>query len=207
MLVDLKMKEFLDELASSSPAPGGGAVAALNGALGAALVSMVCNLTIGKERFADVEEDAKKILSQTEELRKKLQENIEKDAEAFNQVMAAFRMPKETEEQKQRRSEAIQRAYKIATDIPLETAKLCFEVLPLAKDAAKIGNPNAISDIGAGVLSAYAGLQQSLLNVDINLPGIKDTEYKEKVLQEVEKLKKDAETLVNEVLELVKQKI
>ncbi len=207
MLVDLKMKEFLDELASSSPAPGGGAVAALNGALGAALVSMVCNLTIGKERFADVEEDAKKILSQTEELRKKLQENIEKDAEAFNQVMAAFRMPKETEEQKQRRSEAIQRAYKIATDIPLETAKLCFEVLPLAKDAAKIGNPNAISDIGAGVLSAYAGLQQSLLNVDINLPGIKDTEYKEKVLQEVEKLKKDAETLVNEVLEIVKQKI
>ena len=110
-LVDMNINEFLDELASNSPAPGGGSVAALSGALGTALSSMVCNLTIGKEKYEDVQDEIKDALEKSEQVRMQLTELIDKDTEAFNDVMKAFRMPKETEEQKERRRQAIQEGY------------------------------------------------------------------------------------------------
>src|SRR5512137_1130343 len=128
-LVKQNIKMFLDELASSSPAPGGGSVAALSGALGAALSSMVCNLTRGKQGYESTQDEIKEILQRSEELRKQLTELIDKDTEAFNKVMEALKMPKETEDQKEQRQHAMQNAFKLATDVPLETAQKCMQIL------------------------------------------------------------------------------
>jgi formiminotetrahydrofolate cyclodeaminase len=120
MLTELRIDEFLQELASSSPAPGGGSAAALCGSLGAALVAMVCRLTVDKPKYADVSEELRGILSEAEQLRQKLEDLVERDTEAFNGVIAAFRLPKETEDQRRERSSAIQEATRGATDVPLE---------------------------------------------------------------------------------------
>src|SRR5512140_1451810 len=144
------MNAFLDELASSSPAPGGGSVAALAGALGAALTSMVCNLTIGKKKYADVEDDMKKIIVQSEDLRRRFTELIERDTHAFNKVMEAFGLPKETDPQKALRNAAVREATKEATLVPLEVMKHCIDALALAQEVASRGNANSISDAGVG---------------------------------------------------------
>ncbi|GAI93060.1 unnamed protein product, partial [marine sediment metagenome] len=136
-LVSMKIGGFLSELASDSPAPGGGSVAALAGSLGAALSSMVCNLTIGKEKYADVQQEIKDTLKKSEQLRKELIKLIDKDTEAFNDVMKAFKMPKETEEQKEKRKQAIQKGYKTAAKVPLETAKACEKILDIAMVVAE----------------------------------------------------------------------
>ncbi|HVQ00233.1 MAG TPA: cyclodeaminase/cyclohydrolase family protein, partial [Candidatus Thermoplasmatota archaeon] len=124
-LVNMNLEEFLAELASESPAPGGGSVAALAGALGAALSSMVCHLTIGKEAYQDVQTDIKATLKESEQLRRRLTDLIDKDTEAFNEVMAAVKLPKETDAQKDQRRQALQQAYKNATCVPLQTAGFC----------------------------------------------------------------------------------
>ena len=197
------VKDFLSELASNSPAPGGGSVAALSGALGAALSSMVCNLTIGKEKYADVQDEIKKVLKKSEVLRKKLTVLIDKDTEAFNDVMKAFKMPKETEEQKNKRSKAIQEGYKIAASVPLETARTCEEMLDVAMVVAKKGNQSSITDAAISAIMAKAGVEGAILNVKINLGSIKDEKFVKKVSSELNELQKITEIKTKDILKIV----
>ncbi len=177
MTKEQQIEVFLDELASSASTPGGGGAAAIMGAMGAALVSMVCNLTIGKQKYADVEEELKGVLDQAESLRARLTNMIQADVEVFNRVMASYRLPKGTDEEKAARSAEIQEALKAATDVPLECAKACAEVIALSRTAAKKGNLNVISDAGVAVMAGYAALKSAALNVNINIGGIRDPEF------------------------------
>jgi len=174
MLTTLSVETFVKELASGSATPGGGSAAGLAGAQGAALLMMVCNLTIGRKKYVEVEEEMKAALARGELLRDRLLALIEADVRAFDGVMAAYRMPKETPEQKEARSAAIQEGLKQATRTPMETLEACVAVLELAPGVVAEGNPNVISDGGAGVLSAHAGMMIAALNVRINLNAIKD---------------------------------
>jgi len=206
-LVSMKVNGFLSELASSSPAPGGGSVAALAGSLGAALSSMVCNLTIGKEKYANVQSEIKDTLKKSEQLRKKLTKLIDEDADAFNDVMKAFKMPKDTEEQKIKRSAAIQDGYKTATSIPLETANTCEKILDLAMILAKKGNQNSITDSAVSALMAQSGVESAILNVKINLGSIKDEKFVKKISSELDKIQKNASKKTEEIIKIVNNRL
>ncbi len=206
-LASLTVKGFLDELASSSPAPGGGSVAALSGALGAALSSMVCNLTIGKEKHKDVEAEIKEIVKTSESLRKQLIFLIDEDTTAFNDVIKAFKMPKESDEQKKKRSEAIQKGYKKAAQVPMKTAQTCLNVLDAALVVAQKGNPNSITDAGVSALMAKAGVESALFNVKINLESIKDETYVDATLKEIDTILKASEKKTIEILKSVDKKM
>jgi formiminotetrahydrofolate cyclodeaminase len=176
-LVEMTIKDFAEKLGSNAPAPGGGSAAALSGALGAALVSMVCNLTLGKPKYAEYEAFVQETLARSQELAKKLLDAIQKDTDAFDSVMAAFAMPKETDEQKTIRSAVIQAAYKVAVASPETTAEYCLTVIRLAQSLLGKSNANAASDLAVGAIQAHAGLKGALANVRINLPSIKDAAY------------------------------
>jgi formiminotetrahydrofolate cyclodeaminase len=201
------MHAFLDEVASSSPAPGGGSVAALSGALGAALTSMVCNLTIGKPKYAGVETEMRALLAESEGLRDRLTAMIKADVDVFNRLMATYGLPKETDEQKSARSEAIQAALKDATEVPLACAKACAEAIELSRTAAANGNPAAVSDAGVAAMSAYAGLKSAALNVYINTGSLKDRPFAEAKLAELEAILKGAGSAAEEVYINVKDKL
>ncbi len=204
---NLTIHTFLDELASSASTPGGGGAAALSGAMGAALVSMVCNLTVGKEKFAGVEPQIQEILGKSEALRAQLTQMIEDDVAAFNTVMAAYRLPKATNEEKAARTAAIQEASKKATLVPLAAARACAQVIDLCRPAAEMGNPNVVSDAGVAVLCGQAGLKAAALNVLINLSAIKDEAFVAQHRAELDQLLAGHEALANEVYELVKSKL
>jgi formiminotetrahydrofolate cyclodeaminase len=176
-LTDRRVQVLLEELAGSSATPGGGSAAALAGAMGAALVSMVCRLTIGKKRFADVEDELRDVLEEVEALRHQLTGMADADTHAFDQVMAAYRLPKGTQEEQGVRQSAIQAALQRATLVPLETARACATVVKLAAQVIAKVNPNALSDAGAAALLAEAGLKGAQLNVTVNLAGIHDTDF------------------------------
>ncbi len=197
MLVDLTLKAYLDQLASAAPTPGGGAAAALTGAQGAALVSMVCNLTIGKKKYADVEEEMKAVRERSEALRARLTELIDRDAEAFDRVSAAYGMPKGTEEEKAARRAAIQEALKGAEQVPLETMEACLEVIRLAVVAAQKGNKNVVSDAAVGGILGHAGLLSAADNVRINLNLIKDEAFVQQEQAKLDALLKAAEEAMN----------
>ena len=203
MLVDMKITEFLKELASDSPAPGGGAAAALSGAMGAALAAMYMRLTIGKKNYEDVEDLFKKKLEEVEALRKRITELTDEDADAFNEVMAAFKLPKNTEEEKEARKKKIQEAFKKAATIPLETCKACRNVIDIVLEIGLKGNKNVMSDAAAAALCALNGLKTAALNVEINIPFIKDEEFVNKLRSELDEVMKDVdkkvEDLVNEI--------
>lgn len=207
MLVEKTITGFIDELASDLPAPGGGSVAALSGALGAGLLSMVCNLTIGKEKYKDVEADLKELLPRAEEKQKQLLELIDTDTESFNKVMAAFKLPKGNEEEKKARSEAIQKATIIAAQVPLDAALTCLEVLRLAPEIAEKGNINAASDVGVAAQQAEAGLHGAVLNVKINLSSIKDQDFVKKAESQVEEYLAEGEKIKKEVMSVVQAKL
>ena len=199
--------KFLDELASDAPTPGGGGAAALSGAMGAALVSMVCNLTIGKKNYEAVSDDLKKTLARAEALRAELTQGIDEDVVAFNTLMGAYGLPRGTDEEKAARTDAIQVALKAATLAPLHTCKICYEVISLSKEAADKGNLNVISDAGVAVLAANAGLRSCALNVFINAKSIKDRDFAEKQLAEVNALLAKAASETEAVYDVVKGKI
>jgi len=201
------LRAFFDELASDAPAPGGGGAAAAAGAMGAALVSMVCNLTVGKEKFAAVEDQVGEILNKSEKLRIKLNNMMQEDVEAFNAVMAAYRLPKATPDEKAIRSAAIQNAAKIAALAPLTTAQACAEVIELTQPAAEMGNPNVLSDAGVAALCAQAGLKGAALNVLINLGMIKDESFVTKYQADLDQILAKYDALANEVYQSVKGKL
>ena len=206
-LASMKVNGFLSELASNSPAPGGGSVAALSGSLGAALSSMVCNLTVGKEKYADVQDEIKKALKQSELLRKELIDLIDNDTEAFNDVIKGFKMPKETEEQKKKRSAEIQKGYKKAAQVPLKTAETCEKILDVAKVVAEKGNVNSITDAAVSAIMAKAGVEGAILNVKINLGSIKDEAFVKKISSELDALQKNASTKTEDILKIVEKEM
>jgi len=166
--------QFLDELASSAPVPGGGSGAALAGALAAGLLSMVCNLTIGKKGYESVQQDMEKILARSEQIRAKLPDLLQADTEVYSQVMAANRMPRKTPEEKAARDAAMQQALKAAAQVPMQIAAHCAELVDLCLPAAKMSNKWAVSDAGVGAFLAEASMRGALLNVEINLASIQD---------------------------------
>ncbi len=205
-LIDMKITKFLDALASDSPAPGGGSAAAIAGVLGAALGSMVSNITIGKEGYEDVQDFFKEKLGQFEELRALLTELIDKDANAFSGVIKAMKLPKETEEEKAIRSAEILANYKIAAEIPLETCKACRKVIDLHIECGIKGFKFALSDIAVGALCAITGLKSAVHNVEINLGYIsgKDKDYADAMEKELENLLKDVVSKVEKLDEEVR---
>jgi formiminotetrahydrofolate cyclodeaminase len=207
MLTRKTIDEFLDDLASSSPAPGGGSVAALSGALGAALTSMVASLTIGKKKYVDVEADMKKVLREAENLRAIFTSLVERDTQAFNKVMEAFGLPKETEDQKALRSAAIDEATREATLVPLEVMKHCIDALAIAREVASKGNRNSISDAGVSALMLHAACEGAALNVKINLSGLSDTDFVGWKSEEVESLLKTSRSMLEETQEIVAEKM
>ena len=207
MIKDSAIEPFLDALASQSATPGGGSAGAIIGAMGAALVSMVCNLTIGKKKYADVEDEMTNVLNEAERLRRTLTDMIQDDVQAFDAVMGAYGMAKETDAEKAARSEAIQVALKQATVVPLACCKVAREVIDLAGVAAEKGNLNVISDAGVGVLAAYAALRSAALNVYINAKMIADKGFAEASLKELEGLLAGAEDATEKAYSIVKGKL
>ena len=207
MLIDKKVSNFLDELASNSPTPGGGSVAALAGALGVALISMVGNLTVGKKKYEDVEEDIKKIISSSERLRYELSQLIEEDIKVFNNFMATYKMPKETEDEKRVRTEKIQEALIETARVPLKVAYKCLDILSLSKEVAEKGNINVVSDAGVAVLIAEAALESAILNVKINLRMIKDEKVRTELSSSIKEILLKEKGQKEKVLEIVGKKI
>ena len=177
------------------------------GAMGAALVSMVCNLTIGKKNYLEVEDEMKAVLHEAEILRTRLTNMIAEDIAAFDMLMAAYGLPKETDDQKAARSAAIQAGLKQATEVPLACARVCAEVIALSHRAAEKGNLNVISDAGVAALAAQAALRSAALNVYINAPGIKDREFAEARVAEIEALLRDAVAQSEAAFDIVKGKL
>jgi formiminotetrahydrofolate cyclodeaminase len=173
-ILDLSVGELLERLGSADPAPGGGAAAAMAGALGAALVQMTANLTLGRPKFAAVEPQTRSIEARMGRLRTQLAALSDADAMAFEQVSAAYKLPREDDAQKATRSEAIQSALHGAAAVPLQTAQLCAEVLEAAEEAAPILNAAVISDVLVGALLAHGALESAALNVEINLNSMTD---------------------------------
>ena len=204
---DKSIAVFLDELASKSATPGGGSVSALMGAQAAALVSMVCNLTVGKAKYAEVEADMQALLAQAEALRDKLEGMIKADVDVFDRLMAAYGLPKESDEDKQQRSATIQLVLREATEVPLQCAKACAEALALSQIAAEKGSSAVISDAGVAAMAAYAGLKSAALNVYINTGSLKDRAFADAKLAELETLLAGAEAGVASIYQLVKGKL
>ncbi len=207
MTTNSSIRTFLDDLASERPAPGGGGAAAMCGAIGAALVSMMANLTIGKKNYEAVSEDLEAVNAKAGALRAELTRAIEEDMVAFNSVMSAYRLPRATEEEKAKRAAAIQAALKDATLVPLSAVKACFEVIRLSAAAAEKGNLNVISDAGVAVLAANAGLRGAALNVFTNAKAIKDRDFAEKQIAEVNALLEQAAETTESVYQTVRTKI
>jgi formiminotetrahydrofolate cyclodeaminase len=207
MLSQKNLSAFLDDLASNSPAPGGGSVASLAGALGSALTTMVCNLTVGKKKYASVEAEMKNMIPRSEALRKQFTRLIDQDTDAFSKVMEAYGLPKENEDQTALRNAAIQEATKEATLVPLEVMKHAIDAMALAQIVAEKGNVNSISDAGVSVLMLRAACEGAALNVNINLNGITDTEFVGWKREEVNSILKTSRMKSDEVMSLVRTKL
>ena len=191
-LVNQKVADFVDEVSRDTPAPGGGSIAALAGALGAALASMVANLSAGKGEFDPQYERLCELAEQAQKVKDELVHAIDADTEAFNSVLAAMRLPKDTPQQKEQRAEKMREGYQAAANVPLRTAELCRDALTLCLEAARVGNHAVMSDAGVGALMAFAGLQGAIYNVRINLPQTEDESFIAEMNEEIAALLKEA---------------
>jgi len=205
-MANMPLRDFVDEVSRDSPAPGGGSIAALAGALGAALPTMVANLTWDGE-YLPLYDDMCDIGERGQALKKDLIDGIEKDANAFDKVLDAMRLPKGTDDDNRKRDEAILSAYKDAVNVPLDTARKCLMALKLANEAATKGLKSSVSDAGVGALMAHAGLHGAALNVKINLPSIKDQRFNNETSDKIEQLVAEGDSLLKEVLATVNEKI
>jgi formiminotetrahydrofolate cyclodeaminase len=201
------LRTYLDDAASSKPAPGGGSVSACVGALGAALVSMVCNLTRGREKYAAVEGEVQELVRKAEAARAELEQLLQDDTVAYNGVIAAYKLPKETEAEQAARSQAVQDGLVVAANVPLDICRVAVEVCRLAKTAAEVGNPQAVTDAGIGAILGEAAVVGAALNVKINLGSIKDDAYVRKADAEIDAIQAEAAALRAEVLALTLAKL
>ena len=193
MLTKNTVDEFLEQVASNSPAPGGGSVSALAGALGAALTSMVARLTIGKKKYAEVQSEMEEVLKRSEDLRNQLTLVIDEDTLAFNKVMEAFGMPKETDEQKAQRTLAIEEASRSATEVPLKLIELCDRMLDFVIIVSEKGNKNSASDAGVSAIFLRAAAHGAALNVRINVAGMEQNQFGEGAKRTMDSLLKRIE--------------
>lgn len=196
MLTELTIKEFINKVISNDPVPGGGSVSALNGALAGALAAMVANLTIGRKKYAEVNDIMVELSSRFEKLSSRLIEDVDRDSDAYNRVFAAFKMPKDTDEEKQVRSEAIQCETKYAAQVPMEVARAVYEVLPMIDTVAQKGNSNAVTDACVSMMCARTAILGALLNVRINLTSIKDEAFVNAMREEADTI--EAHTILQE---------
>lgn len=196
----LKLGEFLDRLGSSDPTPGGGAAAAVVGALGAALIEMTANLTVGKPRLADFEQQARSIAGRAADLRHRLEQLGDADAEAFDKVTSAYKLPRADDAQKSARAGAIQAALHAAADVPLDTARVAANVIELAEQAAPILNPAVISDVLVGALLAQSAVHSAALNVEINLASMTDAGSVERYSSDLARARQGLDERVERVL-------
>lgn len=203
MLGDKTLKAFLEETASKAPVPGGGSIAAMSAATAAALTEMVANLTIGKKGYDDVQEEMTELASTLVSVREGFIKDIDRDADAFNKVMDAFKLPKDTEEEKAARRNAIQDGMKTAANVPLEVAKNAFEIMEFASKVVDKGNKNAVTDGAVAAMMARTAVLSALFNVKINLGSIKDEEFVKRVSAEVAELESNVQKTEKEILSRV----
>jgi glutamate formiminotransferase/formiminotetrahydrofolate cyclodeaminase len=206
-LAAMKVRNFVDEVASESPAPGGGSVSALAGALGAAMAAMVANLTVGKKGYEAAWAEMSDLATKSQGIKASLVRAVDEDTAAFNDLMEAMSLPKATEEQKRLRGEALQKGYRIAAEVPLQTAETCLEAIRVCIGAAAKGNANSASDVGVGALLARAAVEGAVLNVLINLGSITDAGFVAGMKERSRKLVDEAERLKNETMDLVMETI
>jgi glutamate formiminotransferase/formiminotetrahydrofolate cyclodeaminase len=206
-LLELNLREFVNELSMDSPAPGGGSTAALSGALSAALSSMVSNLTVGKKEYEDVQKDVKKFAVSAQDLKDEFLRAVDLDTTAFNKVMDALKLPQKTDEQKEGKARAIEEASQEATLVPLGVLEKSIEALKLAKDTALKGNRNSLSDAGVAGLMAQAAAEGAYYNVKINLPGLEDANFKSKTKKQADTLLKKARILGDELREIIEKEL
>jgi formiminotetrahydrofolate cyclodeaminase len=200
MLKDLTIKEFLEQLASNEPVPGGGSVSALSSGLSVALVQMVANLTIDKKGYEDVNEEMKKLKAEVKPKINEFIDLIDKDANSFDAVIKAFKMPKETEVNKKVRKSAIQEGMKYAAEVPLEVAESTAKLFPLIEVVIKKGNKNAVTDGLVAAMMARTAIKSALYNVKINLKSIKEEVFVSDYSKKVEMLENTADSIVNKIL-------
>ena len=200
MLADHKIIEYLDKAAAGTAVPGGGSVAALNAALAAGLTEMVANLTIGKKGYETVEDEMKTIAEEASQLRTKLTAAIDQDADAYTEVMAAYKLPKATDQETAVRKQKIQDAIKHAALVPLEVARNALAVIELAGQAIRKGNKNAASDGAVAAMNARTGALAAIYNVKINLGSINDDIFVDKLTQEVKELENQVVEMENAAL-------
>ena len=185
MITQNTLDEFLNALASKAPTPGGGSAAAVIGAMGAGLISMVCNVTLGKKGMEEAAAEMRAVCDQSEALRVRLTGMIAEDIAAFDALMSAYRLPKATDAEKAARAAAIQKGLAGATNAPLDCARACAEVIKLSRRAAQHGYSGVISDAGVGVLAAQTALRSAALNVEINAPLLEDRAFAAAAKEEV----------------------
>jgi formiminotetrahydrofolate cyclodeaminase len=198
---------YLDDAAGNKPAPGGGSVSACAGALGAALVGMVCNLTRGREKFAAVEAEMTRLVEASEAARGRLQQLLQDDTTAYNGVIDAYKLPKDTPEEQAARKEAVQAGLKVAADVPLEICRVAVEVCRLSRVAAGLGNPQAVTDAGIGAILGEAAVVGAALNVRINLGSITDAAYVAQTAAIIDEIQAEAAALRADVLAITLSKI
>ena len=207
MITQNSIDRFLERLASADPTPGGGSAAAIMGAMGAALVSMVCNVSIGKKGCEAAEPELREVLAHSETLRLRLAAMVGEDVAAFDGLMAAYKLPKASDADKARRAEAIQSSLRRATEVPLDCARACAEVIALSRRACEHGYRHVISDAGVGVAAAYSALRSAALNVYINAPSLKDRGFAQACVAQIDKLVELNEVEADAVYELVRRKL
>ncbi|TFH95394.1 methenyltetrahydrofolate cyclohydrolase [Porphyromonas levii] len=201
MLKDHTLVQFSDVTAGSDPVPGGGSVSALAGAISASLAKMVANLTIGRKKYAEVESEMMEVATKAEEIRQSLLNAIDRDSDAYNLVAEAFKMPKETDEEKAARSAKIQEATKVAALVPMEVAKMTYDLIPLIEAVVMKGNQNAITDGCIAMMNCRLGVLGALLNVRINLGGLKDEAFVKELTADCEQLEKDITDIEQRILQ------
>ena len=203
-LKSLSVKEFIDKVTGNDPVPGGGSVSALNGSLAASLAAMVANLTVGRKKYAEVNDEMEQISARMTEQSAKLLADVDRDAEAYDRVFAAFKLPKETDEEKAVRKEAIQRETKYAAEVPTEVARTASALLPMIDAAARRGNSNAVTDATVAMMCARTAVIGALLNVRINLTSITDEAFVKTMTEEADRLEAVAVEAEHKLLEYVK---
>lgn len=204
MLKDLTLIGFLDSTASSEPVPGGGSVAALSGAIAASLGEMVANLTVGKKKYEDVQAEMESLAATFETKRSDFVDMIDEDASSFDGVMKAFKLPKETEEEKAARSAAIQTGMKEAAEVPLKVAQKCADLMPQIQAIVEKGNQNAVTDGAVSAMMCRTAALSALMNVKINLGSIKDADYVAEMTRKCEAIEKQVQDMETAILKGVK---
>ena len=199
---NMTINQFAETVASNSPVPGGGSIAALCGALSASLSEMVANLTVGKKKYMDAEAEMKEIKNKAMFLRHQLLEDIERDSYAYNKVMEAYKMPKETQEQKNLRNIVIEESAKAAAAVPLQVAEISYEILPLTEAVITRGNSNSVTDGLVAAMMARTAVLSAILNVRINLQTINDVDFVNEFSKRADKLQEDAMQYEKKILEL-----